>query len=177
MRSVVLAIFLAVSASAAAADDLGVTFATFADKFHKAGVRMSLSEKLVKQSCESNSTPKRTICSYKLGNFMVVMASAKGDDQITEITMICATGDAADIRTILNATVKCSMAWSAAIAATSPERDLKERATIVTTLLAGLEVGESITIKAKDRKFVLQKSLQESMGAPFRIVSDGASSD
>jgi hypothetical protein len=172
MKNFIVAIFLAASASAAIADDLGVTHATFADKFHKAAGRMALNDRLVKRSCESNPSTKRTICTHKLGDFMMVMASSKGDDSITEITMICATGDAPDIRSILTATVKCTMAWSAAIAATSPDRDLKERAAIVTTLLAGLEVGESITIKAKDRKFVLQKSLQESMGAPFHIVSE-----
>jgi hypothetical protein len=161
MKAILAATFLAITGAMAQAGDLGITFAKFEDGFHKVGVRMALNEKFVKQSCDSNPSTKRTICTHKLGDFMIVMTSTKGDDPITEITMICATED-------IRAAAKCMVAMSAAIAATSPERDLKERAAIIKTLLAGLDVGDSTTIQSEDRKFVLQKS----MGLWFHIVAD-----
>ena len=69
------------------------------------------------------------------------------------ITMICSgTQGPEDV-------AKCLLAYTALIAATTPELSEDARGKVLSTLTSGLEVGNEISLAIEERKYVLQKSL------------------
>ena len=98
--------------SAAAESDtlLPISFASLVPDFKKAASKISLRETLTTISCLDGGKDKRTVCTYKLGDFMQISAETKtAEKEIVGLTMICTAGD----NYLKNA--KCLLAYAAAM--------------------------------------------------------------
>lgn len=134
-------------------DKLPFTFDSIAGDFRKALTKVSVKERLTKLSCLDGDTEKRTVCTYRLGPYMGVMAETEvGQKDIVGVTMMCATSSKVDA-------LKCILAFTAAISASTPGIDIETRGKILKVLLDGLAIGNETTITTDERKFTLQKSL------------------
>jgi hypothetical protein len=158
IRQVVVATVVAISVYSlpAAADTdtlLPITFKSFPNEIKRAFSKVSLKDNLIPVGCLPGDAQKRSVCSYKLGNFMSIMtSSAKGGSDVVSITMICSTADPVE-------SSKCLLSYAAAMSLTSSALSGDTRGKILHLLLNGLEVGTSTTVVTEERKFILQKSL------------------
>ncbi|MEH2472041.1 hypothetical protein V1281_006772 [Nitrobacteraceae bacterium AZCC 2161] len=161
MRSIAIVILSLFSlvvwpALAAAESDslLPISFSSFLPEFKKAATKVALREPLTAVNCMDGGKDKRTVCSYKLGDFMQVMAETKkGEKDVVGLTMICTAGE-----NYANS-AKCLLAYAAAMLMTAPEMDPSTRGKIVKVLLAGLDVGNRTTVTTEERRYILQKSI------------------
>ncbi|VFU07896.1 conserved exported protein of unknown function [Methylocella tundrae] len=155
LKLLAAAAFLALTPKPVSADSdkLPLTFSSITSDFKKAFSKVeSQHYSLNKVRCEDGSEDKRTVCTYKLGNFMIVMAETeKGGSEIVGLTMICTTSNDIDA-------AKCIISYEAAIFAAGTDEDIEHQSEIISVLFKGLKVGESITIKTAERRYILQKS-------------------
>jgi hypothetical protein len=143
---------------------LPATFASLQGDLKKALSKASVREPLAALPCLEGSTEKRKVCPYKLGEYMQIMAETeKGGKDIVGLTMICGTTDARD-------SLKCLLAYAAAMSLLAPDIDQDKRGKIMGTLVEGLSVGMETSIRTEERKFILQKS----MGLWFHIEAADA---
>lgn len=138
-----------------------VTFATLQTDLKRAFSKVSIKEPVTPVSCPPGDAAKRQVCTFKLGNYMEIMAeSKKGQQDVVGITLICSSGDP------LGAT-KCLLAYAGAVMLAEPQLDAQQRGKIVGTLVDGLAVGTEVSITTDERKYVLQKSL----GLWFHVIA------
>jgi hypothetical protein len=145
-----------------------ITFESVQRDLKKSLSKMSVREDVVPMGCLEGGKDKRTVCSFKIGRILGVMAeSKKGEKEVVGITMICSgTEGPADV-------AKCLLAYTALISATSPDLDKEARNKILTTLTSGLDVGNKMSIETEERKYVLQKS----MGLWFHVIAADGEGD
>jgi hypothetical protein len=131
-----------------------ITFASVRADLKKSLTKMSVRDDVVPVGCLDGGQDKRTVCNFKIGGVLAVMVeSKKGEKDVVAITMICTgTQGPADV-------AKCLLAYTALIAATAPELSQDARGKILSTLTSGLDVGNEISIRTEERKFLLQKSI------------------
>lgn len=138
---------------------LPVTFASLQADLRKAFLKAAVREPVAALPCLEGAPDKRKVCTYKLGEYMQMMASTeKGGQDIVALTMICATADTRD-------SLKCLLAYAAAMELLSPDLDRDKRGKIMGTLIDALALGQEASIRTEERKFTLQKS----MGLWFHI--------
>jgi hypothetical protein len=156
MGKIFVAAALLFSANLAHADSdtlLPITFDSLQGDLKKALAKNSVREPLTAFNCLEGSAEKRKVCTYKLGGFMQIMAETeKGGKDIVGLTMICATSDQND-------SLKCLLAYAAAMSLFAPDLKAADRGKIMNTLIEGLSVGTLAMIRTEERKFTLQKSL------------------
>jgi hypothetical protein len=126
-----------------------ITFGSIRADLKKSLARMSVRDDVEPIGCLDGGKDKRTVCNFKIGKVLAVMAeSKKGEKDVVGITMICSgTQGPEDV-------AKCLLAYTALIAATKDARGK-----VLSTLTSGLEVGNEISLAIEERKYVLQKSL------------------
>jgi hypothetical protein len=131
-----------------------ITFGSIRADLKKSLARMSVRDDVEPIGCLDGGKDKRTVCNFKIGKVLAVMAeSKKGEKDVVGITMICSgTQGPEDV-------AKCLLAYTALIAATTPELSEDARGKVLSTLTSGLEVGNEISLAIEERKYVLQKSL------------------
>jgi len=128
---------------------------------------MSVREDVVSVGCLEGGKDKRTVCNFKVGKFLAVMAeSKKGEKDIVAITMICGTE-------IPTEAMKCLLGYGALMAATAPEMSADTRGKIMNVLTSGLDVGQEISVLTEERKYLLQKS----MGLWFHVIAADGEGD
>jgi hypothetical protein len=156
VRASLLAIFLILSIGFARADSdtlLPITFNSLQGDLKKALTKNAIREPLSAFSCLEGSAEKRKVCTYKLGDYMQIMAETeKGGKDIVGLTMICATNVQSD-------SLKCLLAYAAAMSMAAPELKADDRGKIMNVLIEGLSVGTLVSIRTEERKFILQKSI------------------
>src|SRR5579859_5058370 len=162
---------LALSSASANADSDNlqpITFASVRADLKKALTKMSVRDDVVPMGCLDGGKDKRTVCNFKIGNVLAVMAeSKKGEKDVVAITMICSgTEGPADV-------AKCLLGYNALIAATTPEMSADARSKVLSTLTSGLEVGDEISLLTEERKYLLQKS----MGLWFHVIAADGEGD
>jgi hypothetical protein len=130
-----------------------ITFASIQGDLKKSLSKMSVQETVVPVGCLDGEKDKRTVCTFKIGKFLSVMASSKkGEKDVVAITMICNTESPSDA-------IKCLLGYAALMTATAPNMSKETRGKIINTLTGGLEVGTETTILTEERKYMLQKSV------------------
>jgi hypothetical protein len=139
-----------------------ITFASVRADLKKSLSKMSIRDDVVPLACLDGGKDKRTVCNFKIGSVLGMMVeSKKGEKNVVAITMICSgTQGPADV-------AKCLLAYTALIAATTPELSEDARGKVLSTLTSGLDVGNEISIQTDDRKFLLQKSI----GLWFHVIA------
>jgi hypothetical protein len=148
-------VLISITSQARADSDtlLPVTFASLQGDLKKALSKVTVREQLSALPCLEGSSEKRTVCPYKLGDYMQIMAETeKGGKDIIGVTLICGTQDTRD-------SLKCLMAWGAAMAVLAPDLDQDKRAKVINALMEGVLLGTEASIRTDDRKFILQKSV------------------
>jgi len=130
-----------------------LSFATFpAAMRHQLDV-LNVRDPIKRFGCLPGDKNKRTVCTFRIGDIMQIMASsAKGGADMTELTIICTAGNPMD-------SSKCLRAYAAAISVTTPEVSDKDRGKIISLLIEALPVGNLMSIETEERKFTLQKSM------------------
>jgi hypothetical protein len=68
---------------------------------------------------------------------------------------------------------KCLLAYTALVAATTPDLGEDARGKVLSTLTSGLDVGNEISIQTDERKFLLQKSV----GLWFHVIAADGEGD
>ncbi len=138
-----------------------LTFKSLQGDLKKSLAKMSVFEGVVPVNCLDGDKDKRTVCTFKVGKFLSVMAeSKKGEHDVVAVTMICSIQIPAEA-------AKCILSYSALIAATTPEMDEDTRSKILGTLTSGLDLGNEISIATDERKYLLQKSI----GLWFHVIA------
>ena len=139
-----------------------ITFASVRADLKKSLTKMSVRDDVVPMGCLDGGKEKRTVCNFKIGGVLGVMVeSKKGEKDVVAVTMICSgTQGPTDV-------AKCLLAYTALIAATTPELSEGARGKILSTLTSGLEVGNEISLQTDERKFLLQKSV----GLWFHVIA------
>jgi hypothetical protein len=139
-----------------------ITFASVRADLKKALMHMSVRDDVVPIGCLDGGEDERTICNFNIGKVLGLMVESKtGQKDVVAITMICGgTQGPADI-------AKCRLGYSALIAAAAPDLDAKARGKILSTLTDGLAVGNEISIKTDERKYLLEKSV----GLWFHVIA------
>ena len=139
-----------------------ITFASVRADLKKSLTKMSVPDDVIPMGCLDGGKEKRTVCNFKIGGVLGMMVeSKKGEKDVVAITMICSgTQGPADV-------AKCLLAYTALIAATSPELNKDARGKVLSTLTSGLDVGNEISIQTEERKFLLQKSV----GLWFHVIA------
>jgi hypothetical protein len=144
-----------------------VTFASLHSDLKKSLAKMSVRDELVALGCLDGGTDKRTVCNFRLGKFLTIMAeSKKGEKDIVGVTMICGTNDQVEA-------LKCLIGYGALIATTAPDMSTDMRGKILKVLTDGLEVGNEISVITDERKYLLQKS----MGLWFHVIAADGEGD
>jgi hypothetical protein len=145
-----------------------ITFGSVRADLKKSLTKMSIRDDAVPLSCLDGGQDKRTVCNFKIGSVLGMMVeSKKGEKDVVAITMICSgTQGASDV-------AKCLLAYTALIAATTPELSEDARGRILSTLTSGLDVGNEISIQTDERKFLLQKSV----GLWFHVIAADGEGD
>lgn len=162
---IALAVLWMAAGSPALADSdtlLPITMGSVATELQKALVKLSVRDKIEPMGCVDGTGGKRTVCNFKIGHVLGVMAETKpGKPDVVGITMICSgTEGPSDV-------AKCLLAYNALMAATSPNLSKDDRGKIIGTLTSGLEVGNQISVETDERKYVLQKSV----GLWFHVIA------
>jgi hypothetical protein len=145
-----------------------ITFGSVRTDLKKSLAKLAVRDDVVPMGCLDGGKDKRTVCNFKIGGVLGMMVeSKKGEKDVVAITMICSgTQGPADV-------AKCLLAYTALIAATTPELSEDARNKVLTTLTSGLDVGNEISIQTDQRKFLLQKS----MGLWFHVIAGDGEGD
>jgi hypothetical protein len=145
-----------------------ITFASVRADLKKSLSEVSIRDDVVPLTCLDGGQDKRTVCNFKIGSVIGVMVeSKKGEKNVVAITMICSGAqEVADA-------AKCLLAYTALIAATTPELKEDARGKVISTLMTGLDIGNEASIKTNDRKFLLQKSI----GLWFHVIAADGEGD
>lgn len=151
---VAVLVFLAVPEAHADSETLlPLTLASLNSDLRKALSKTSVHDPLTPVGCLDGGAEKRTVCSFKLGNYMSIAAETqKAGKDIVGITMICGTEKREEL-------AKCLLAYSALMVVTSAELTADVRGKILKVLLYGLNVGSLTTVRTDERKYTLQKSV------------------
>jgi hypothetical protein len=159
---VLLCGFLPSMANADSDTLLPMTFGSLQGDLKRSLSKMSVHEAVVPVGCLDGDKEKRTVCTFKIGNILSVMAeSKKGEKDVVGVTMICGdTQGPSDV-------AKCLLAYTALMGATTPDLDQEARSKILSTLTSGLEVGNEISVVTDERKYLLQKSV----GLWFHVIA------
>jgi hypothetical protein len=165
LKALFTAASLILFATAAQADSdtlQPITFGTVRADLKRSLAKMSIRDDVAPMGCLDGGQDKRTVCSFKISSVLSVMVeSKKGEKNVVAITMICGNtqgpGDVA----------KCLLAYTALIAATTPELGQDARNNVLMTLTSGLDVGNEISIQTDERKLLLQKSI----GLWFHVIA------
>ena len=132
---------------------LPLTFANFQSSLTKEFNKNAARYPITLDSCLKGDGDKRSACTFKIGDFMVVtIESLKGEQDVVGMTMICAAKDQLD-------NAKCLIAYISAMSIAASDTNIEQRSKILKLLIEGLAVGNSTTISTSERKFTLQKSL------------------
>lgn len=165
LRNLLAAIIVVATATVARADSdtlQPTTFESVRADLKKALSRVAIRDDVTPKGCLDGGTTKRTVCTFKIASYLMVMAESKiGEKDVVAITMICGGTET------LTEAAKCLLGYKALIAATSPGISEDARDNIVATLMKGLDVGNQVTIQTDERKFMLQKS----MGLWFHVIA------
>lgn len=124
ISKIILAAGFVLCASFARADSdtlLPITFNSLQGDLKKALAKNAVREPLSAFNCLESSAEKRKVCSYKLGDYMQIMAETeKGGKDIVGLTMICATN-------VPSESLKCMLAYAAAMSMAAPELKADDR--------------------------------------------------
>lgn len=166
---VAVGLILTVGLARADSDTLQpITFGSIRADLKKSLAKMSVRDVVVPMGCLDGGKDKRTVCSFKIGSVLGVMAeSKKGEKDVVAVTMNCSdTQGPADV-------AKCLLAYSALMAATAPEMSADARGKILNILTSGLEVGNETSVLTDERKYLLQKSV----GVWFHVIAADGEGD
>jgi len=132
---------------------LPLTMKSFAAEFKKALLQAGVHKGLAGKGCLEGGQTKRTVCSYRIGEHMAVMTSTEvGKTDLVGVTLICTGGDLAD-------TTECLLIDAAAVSLTAPAMTFATRGKLMSALIRGMEVGDSISIVTGERRYILQKGV------------------
>lgn len=139
----------------------------FQSDLKKALTAVGVREGVKPEGCLEGDPNKRTVCTFKLGSFMTIMAdSKKGEKDIVAITMICGAQTPSDMG-------KCLLAYMGAMSMATPGLAVETRGKIVSILTSGLEVGNETFVRTEERSYSLQKSI----GLWFHVIAADGEGD
>ncbi len=135
-----------------AADDtlLPLTFKSLQADLKKALIHQSIKDPLTSVGCLNGNGTKRTVCTYKVGDYATLMAATEeGGLDIVGLTAICGAENALGM-------AQCTLVYAATLEMTTPLPQ-KVRGDILGTLMQGILVGNAASISTAERKFIMQK--------------------
>jgi hypothetical protein len=154
-RTTIVVVFLCLCCVPANADSdtlLPLTFKSFPMDFQRALAQATVHEGVRLEKCLAGDTEKRSVCMFTVGSFLMITAtSEKGRPDIASLILMCRGSDP-------TGTVKCLLAFAAAIGLTAPDLPKDARGKIISTLMDGIGIGQSASITTEERKYILQKS-------------------